>query len=60
MRYIILEYTYFMNIILYDNISNEIWYLIFEMIKKGNMKYILFSIFKIKIISHPIFFYLKK
>ena len=37
-----------------------ILYLICEIDKKNNMKYILFSIFKIKIMSDSNIFYLKK
>ena len=59
MGYDILRYTYFTYMIFQSNISYIILYLylICEMNKK--MKYILFSIFKIKIISHFNIFNLK-
>ena len=65
MGYNILEYTYLIDMIFQGSISYWICYTILNLYlickrNKNNIKYILFSMFKIKIISLSNIFYLKK
>ena len=65
MGYDIFEYIYLINIIFFKVVYSMRYvisylYLICEINKNNNIKYILFLIFKIKMISHANIFYLKK
>ena len=63
MKYDIFGFMCHVNMVFYDIIFNKICYVISCLYliceKKNNMKYILFSMFKIKIISLSYIFYLK-